>query len=58
MVAERIFAGSVGGISFSLLRFIAADPVACLDRLAEPFVERWQLLTNTYGIVTYVARKR
>ncbi len=42
---------------FSLLRFIAADPVACLDRLAEPFVERWQLLSNTYGIVTYVARK-
>ncbi len=41
----------------SLVRFIVADPVACLDRLAEPFVERWQLLTNTYGIVTYVARK-
>ena len=38
-------------------RFIAADPVACLDRPAEPFVERWQLPSNTYGIVTDVARK-
>lgn len=48
---------NLGVNGFSLLRFIAADPVACLDRLAEPFVERWQLLSNTYGIVTYVARK-
>lgn len=48
----------LGVNGFSLLRFIAADPVACLDRLAEPFVERWHLLSNTYGIVTCVARKQ
>lgn len=41
----------------SAARFVVANPMAALDRLAEPLVLRWQMLTRSYGIATYVARK-
>lgn len=42
----------------ALLRFAMSHPVAFLDRLVEPLVIRGQKLMGSYGIATYVARKR
>src|SRR5262249_38618155 len=49
-----------GGLSANLryARYLlASHPLALLDRLLVPVVERWQMLTRRYGVVTYVARK-
>lgn len=40
------------------LRFVMANPLSSLDRLLVPIYERWQIWRQTYGIATYVARKR
>jgi SAM-dependent methyltransferase len=40
------------------LRYVALHPFTVLDRLLMPFFERWQILSSSYGIVTYVAIKR
>lgn len=42
----------------SAIRFCLAHPVTAVDRLCEPFFARWQKFSDSYGIVTYVARKR
>jgi SAM-dependent methyltransferase len=45
-----------GGIAASL-RYAAYSPASVLDRMLWPAVEAAQILTKTYGISTYVARK-
>jgi SAM-dependent methyltransferase len=45
-----------GGVKDSL-RFAIANPITSLDRLLLPVYERWQIWRQTYGIVTFVARK-
>lgn len=40
------------------LRYALAHPLAALDRLTMPLYERVQMARKTYGITTYVARKR
>lgn len=42
----------------SIARFVCSHPVTALDRLAEPLVARWQKLSGSYGVVTYVAHRR
>ncbi len=41
----------------SNLRYIASHPFAVADRLLMPLFEKYQMLSNKYGIVTYVAVK-
>lgn len=41
----------------SVTRFVCTHPLSAIDRLAEPLVRRWQMLTGSYGIVTYVAHR-
>lgn len=42
---------------WSNLRYIAAHPLAGIDRMLVPLYEKYQLRTGTYGIVTYAAVK-
>lgn len=39
------------------LRYSVSHPIVILDRLLLPLYEQWQILTKTYGITTYVAKK-
>lgn len=41
----------------SAARFALRHPVTTIDHFVEPLVDRWQKLTDTYGIATYVARR-
>jgi SAM-dependent methyltransferase len=40
------------------LRHLIMDPLDVIGQLLMPIYERYQILSKTYGIVTYVARKR
>ncbi|MBU0799838.1 MAG: class I SAM-dependent methyltransferase [Alphaproteobacteria bacterium] len=40
------------------LRYSLEHPIAALDRLSVPLFEKWQKMTATYGITTYIARKK
>ena len=39
------------------LRLLISHPIYLVDRMLMPIYERYQLISNTYGIVTYVARR-
>ncbi len=45
-----------GGLAFNL-RYALHHPLALVDRLAAMIFERWQLLTDRYGILVCVAEK-
>ncbi len=40
------------------LKYIISSPLYVVDRLLMPIYERYQIISKTYGIVTYVARRR
>jgi SAM-dependent methyltransferase len=40
------------------LKYIISSPLYMVDRLLMPIYERYQIISKTYGIVTYVARRR
>lgn len=42
----------------SMFRYALTHPIDILDRALVPLLERYQIWTKTYGIVTYTARKR
>lgn len=39
------------------LKYIISSPLYVIDRLLMPIYERYQIISKTYGIVTYVARR-
>ena len=41
----------------SNLRYVVSNPFTAIDRILMPLFEKYQILSNKYGIVTYVARK-
>jgi 2-polyprenyl-3-methyl-5-hydroxy-6-metoxy-1,4-benzoquinol methylase len=43
------------GLNF--LKFLCAYPLVVLDRVTAPVYGYWQMLTGTYGISTYIARR-
>lgn len=42
---------------FSSLKYITVHPFTVIDRILMPLYEKYQMLSNKYGIVTYVAIK-
>jgi SAM-dependent methyltransferase len=40
------------------LKFLASHPLFMVDRALLPIYEKYQMISGTYGIVTYVGRKR
>lgn len=44
-------------VALTTVAYAAKHPFAFLDRMLMPLYERWQMMTKTYGIAIYVARK-
>ena len=40
------------------LKHLIFDPINVIDQILLPIYERYQMITKTYGIVTYIARRR
>lgn len=44
--------------TINAVRYLVSHPLFVLDRLTFPIYAQWQILTGTYGVSTYVARKK
>jgi SAM-dependent methyltransferase len=44
-------------LMMSRLKYLISNPLYLFERILMPLYEKYQIITNTYGIITYVARR-
>jgi SAM-dependent methyltransferase len=59
LIARQHFPESKGlkNLIKGRLKYLIANPLYLIERVLMPLYEKYQMITNTYGIVTYVARR-